>query len=134
MSHAKTASCVMCHLKCHLKCISLNTEELSSIINDSSWYCMRCITSALPFIGIDDDEEYMQALSCKDHFELNWDRLYDKLFNPLSVEENEFESPLDEIDPDSNFYSDLIYQSAALCKYYTEESFKSQFANSLGQC
>ena len=68
LSHAKTASCVMCHLKCHLKCISLNTEELSSIINDSSWYCMRCITSALPFIGIDDDEEYIQALSCKGHF------------------------------------------------------------------
>ena len=126
-------SCLVCQSKCHLKCISLHEEELSSIVNDSSWYCMQCISSALPFNSIDDDDEYIQALSSKDHFELNWDRLYEKLFNPLSIEDNELESPLDDIDPDSNFYNDLVYQSASLCKLYTEDSFRNQFANSSGQ-
>ena len=67
---------------------------------------MLCISDALPFINIVDDDEYLKAFSAKDHFELNWDLLYDKLFNPMSVSENDLELPLDEIDPDLNFYND----------------------------
>ena len=85
---------------------------------------MVCISRAFPFNCIDDDCEYLQALSSKDHFELKWDTLYDKLFNPLSISDNDMELPLDDIDPDLNFYNDLVYQSASLCKYFT---FRTHF-------
>ena len=96
---------------------------MSSLVNDCDWICPVCISDALPFIHIDDDLEFISSFSRKDHFEILWDDMSDKIFNPFSSSDDCFNSPLDEYDPDQNFYSDLAMHSNTICKYFTELSF-----------
>ena len=48
---------------------------------------------------------------------------------PFSISEKDFEFPLDDIDPDINFYNELMFQSISMCKYYSEESFNINFGH-----
>ena len=132
LSHAKKISCHICEGVYHLNCISVNAFEISTLILDPDWFCVACSTSLLPFNHIDDEEDFLEALSTRDHFELNWDSFRNLIFNPFSDEHNDFSIPTDDIDPDLNFYSDLAYHSASLCQYYTENKFLSNLVN--GQC
>ena len=88
---------------------------------------MTCISEALPFNQIDDDIEYLQALSHKDHFEIYWDSIYEKLFNPFTF--NEDDHFLDDVDPDDNFYNDIMTHSSSLCKYYLQDDFNKEILN-----
>ena len=125
LSHAKTISCIHCKCACHINCISVNNFEISSLVNDTSWICPICISDAMPFVHIDDDLEFILSFSFKDHFEIVWDEVSDKLFNPFSSNDNCIDSPLDEYDPDQNFYSDLAVHSSTICKYFTELSLNA---------
>ena len=123
LSHSKIISCIHCSNACHLNCISVNHFEMSSLVNDTSWICPNCISDAMPFVHIDDDIEFILSFSYRDHFEIIWEEISDKLFNPFSYNDNCIDSPLDEYDPDQNFYSDLAVHSNTICKYFTELSF-----------
>ena len=123
LSHSRTISCKSCLSKCHLNCISINDFEISSLISNSDWLCTKCISDTLPFVNILEDTDYYEALSLKDHFEVNWDRLSDRLFNPFTLSNDMANDPLDDIDPDQNFYSDMAAYSHSLCKYYSERTF-----------
>ena len=113
LPHAKQIRCVICLELCHVKCLSLNTKEQICILSCSSiWYCINCIGEALPFNNITDNEEFKDALFCKDHFDEYWDRFSYKLFEPLDSNEFDCISPLDEVDPDLNF---------ANCSYLQEK-------------
>ena len=77
----------------------------------TDWHCISCLSETLPFIGIVDDIEYLEALNVKDHFEICWDDIYEKLFNPFTLSANEHDLlPLDNIDPDDNYYNDVYCQ------------------------
>ena len=133
LSHAKTISCKSCFDKCHLKCISVNEFEISSLKSDNSWFCTKCICDNLPFVNIIEDSDFYEALILKDHFEINWDRLYDRLFNPFTLTDDMVNDPLSDLDPDQNFYSDMATHTQSLCKYYSEKTFnelaQAQFLN-----
>ena len=85
LSHAKFVTCAICSKKCHCKCISIKPNEIPLLMSSNEWYCFNCTCEALPFIHIDDDIEYIEALSTKDHFELYWDTMYEKCFNPFTL-------------------------------------------------
>ena len=123
LSHAKKISCKCCNDKCHLKCISVNDFEMSSLKSCDDWYCFNCMSDIMPFINIVEDSEFYDALSLKDHFEINWDNLYDRLFNPFTLSDDMPDDPMGDIDPDQNFYSDMAIHSHSLCKYYSERTF-----------
>ena len=124
LSHSCVISYCICHEKCHLKCISSNDEELCTIKTDvSQWFCITRVSSALPFNHYEDETEYKDALSCHDHFDRILESFSDKVFNPLLSDSMDIDLPLDDLDPDTNFYNDVLYQSTSLCKYYLEESF-----------
>ena len=130
LSHSCVISCCICHEKCHLRCISSNDEELCTIKTDfNQWFCITCVSSALPFNHYEDETEYRDALSCNDHFDRVLESFSDKVFNPLSSDSKDIDLPLDDLDPDTNFYNDVLYQSTSLCKYYLEESFKKELFN-----
>ena len=130
LSHSCVISCCICHEKCHLRCISSNDEELCTIKTDvKPWFCMICVSSALPFNPYEDETEYKDALSCNDHFDRVLESFSDKVFNPLSSDSKDIDLPLGDLDPDTNFYNDVLYQSTSLCKYYLEESFKNELFN-----
>ena len=123
LSLAKIISCSHCKKNCHLKCISVNSFEISSLKSSNDWYCFNCLGETLPFLNIVDDSEFIDALSLKDHFESNWDNLYDRLFNPFTLSDEMPNDPLGDVDSDQNFYSDMALYSQHLCKYYSEKTF-----------
>ena len=55
-----------------------------------------------------------------------WESFSDKIFNPLSSATTNTDLPLDDLDPDTNFYNDVAYNSVSLCKYYLEDCFKKK--------
>ena len=94
-----------------MKCLSLNNEEqLYIILISSSWYCCHCIGHVLPFNHTLDDDEFRDALCCDDNFDKDWDQFSYKLFDHMGSAEFENIYPLDEIDPDVNFYNELTYK------------------------
>ena len=129
LSHAKTAVCAVCHWKYHMNCISINENELTTILSaPNHWYCMFCMSSSLPFIHIKDEFEYEETLSARNKFDLTCESFQEKLFNPFSPKDKELDLPLDDLDPDSNFYNDITYHSSTLCNYYMEDTFKNEIA------
>ena len=127
LPHAKQIRCVLCFELCHVKCLSLNSEEQSCILSCSaSWYCCYCIGEALPFNNIIEDEEFKIALYCKDHFDEYWDRFSYKLFEPLDKNEFDCISPLDDVDPDLNFYHVIFQHMTMNCSYLHEQEFNDK--------
>ena len=115
---------VICHGECHTRCISLDNHELSTIMSTkNSWYCVSCISSMLPFVHIQDESEFQDALCVRDSFQLYWDSFSENVFNLLTGNDKEMDLPLDDLDPDTNFYNDIAYHSSTFCKYYVDDGF-----------
>ena len=124
LSHSRVIKCVICDGVNHIKCISLKTEEQLYILNSkSTWYCSKCLSSNLPFNHYADEDEFLNAIYVKDHFELNWDSLSQKLFNPFDFNDSDNDIPLNDADPDLNFYNEIFGSFSAICNYYQEDSF-----------
>ena len=127
-SYASTITCEICHGKCHTKCISLANHELSTIMStEDCWYCESCLYCVQSFVHIQDESEFQDAICVKDSFDLYWDSFSEKVFNPLTWKDMEIDLPLDDFDPDTNFYNDIAYHSSTLCKHYTDGEFLRDF-------
>ena len=48
------------------------------------------------------------------------------IFNPFELNDVEHASPLDEIDPDTNFHNGINYQLQSKCTYFKESLFKME--------
>ena len=118
LSHAKTITCTLCKQNYHCKCISIAESDIRELLSNNQWFCRQCMGNLLPFNHISDDSEFLQCLDHKDYFERNWESNYDRMFNPFTPSEgNDDIFHLDEIDPDNNFYNDMVYHSSSPCKY-----------------
>ena len=119
--HAKVIECKVCLGLCHIKCLSLNSEEQQHIVSSSScWYCCQCIGHVFPFNHILDDEEFRDQLCCEDVSVGDWEQFSYKLFDHVGYNENDDIYPLDEIDPDVHFHNELSYNLSSNCRYYHE--------------
>ena len=133
LSHSRTMKCELCYNHCHLKCISLNSDERSNIMRDTNcWYCHLCLSSVFHFNHIGDDSEFYKAIWTKDIWNVDLLDLSDKVFNPLENLDRELNDLLDEYDPDLNFYNEIYQKSMHKCDYLTESSFKDKL--SLSKC
>ena len=70
--------------------------------------CSICLSSNLSFNHYIDEDEFLNATYVKNHFWLHWDSLTQKLFNPFSFNRNESDIPLNDADPDLDFYNELF--------------------------
>ena len=82
LPHAKKLYCRICRKGCHLNCISINEREIHNLISENNWFCMVCMSYELPFFNIENDDEFLVAISEKDYFERHWDNVYEKIFPP----------------------------------------------------
>ena len=128
-SHSKKISCHICKTNCHIKCISLNPEETISISSSEDWICVTCSSNIFPFNHFFEDSDFYEAIYTKDHFDIDWDKLANLVFNPMSSDDVKISSPLDDIDPDDNFFNELAYHATTLCKYYNEDKFHTEVSN-----
>ena len=131
---AKVIECKVCLGLCHIKCLSLNSEEQQHIVSSSScWYCCHSIAHILPFNHILDDEEFRDTLSCEDVTDEDWKQFSYKLFDHMGNSKNDDIYPLDEIDPDVHFCNELSYNLSSNCRYYHEDVFKMEYSMSIFQ-
>ena len=129
--HSFNMRCDICHTMIHLKCLP-NVDKTESIYisrESSIWYCTRCIEHIFPFNHIHDDDDFLSTLA------ENWDlcdsipyeilKHQNQLFLPFDLNEN-FSSPLAEMDPDINYYNSQCNANLNSCDYYLENSFNKK--------
>ena len=128
LSHAKTIKCIICLETCHIKCITLNPEEqLDLLAQAPSWYCATCIGNTLPFNHFIDDDEFYQSLFTKDYLMPFMSNSPGDMFSPIDITLDNHESPLDDIDPDLNYYNELHFLNGVNCSYLNEDSLKKMY-------
>ena len=126
LSHARKINWFICCFYYHMKCISLDPNDLSNIeLNRSSWYCCNCITAIFPFIHIANNELFIFEVNSMD-FELKTiEDLSVKLFNPFEINNDDIYYPLCDIDPDAHYFNELNAHISQNCNYYYGHSFSS---------
>ena len=124
-NHAMIVECVSCHIRYHLKYITLECEHQAYILfHLLEWICETCNSLIFPFNQLESDNDFLHALNFIDNTAMLNDASL--IFNPFELNEIDDVSPLDEIDPDTNFYDSINYQLQSRCTYFNELSFKME--------
>ena len=81
------------------------------------------MAEAIPFYCLYNDDEFKTAITGLSlDVDFDYSSLSNKIFCPFEINE-EMNLPLNDIDPDYQYYSDTNYASNINCEYHTEESF-----------
>ena len=128
LSHAKRLICSFCNKPVHLSCLQ-NVSTVDSIYIDratSIWLCPKCVGNELPFNHFIENDEFIQAIS------ENWktlsnfpcSRVQGLDFNPFEINDDEILLPINQNDPDIQYFNDsTVLQNIGSCDYYLEDTF-----------
>ena len=116
--------CMNCKITYHAKCVHLDKDDIHNV---NFWYCSYCLGDILAYNHIDDDNEFYSTilegmLDCP----FNVHEMSKKVFIPFEIND-EFDTPLTEIDPDMQFYLESNYIKNTKCDYYIEDTFVKTF-------
>ena len=126
-SHSRQVCCNICDGKYHLKCFTLIADDQHMILdNISAWMCQYCQQCVFPFKWLDDDD-FMDAIrnNSSEYLEL-FENIEDVL-QIIECDEANTRLPIDDLDPDQNFYNDYRPDINCNCKYFNEDSFDTNF-------
>ena len=86
-------------------------------------YCSYCFGGIFEYNHIDDDNEFYSAI-LEEMLDLpfNVHDISKKIFVPFEIND-EFDTPLTEIDPDMQFYLESNYIKNTRCDYYIKDTF-----------
>jgi len=122
LSHSKVLKCNHCNCESHIKCYNL-TENEASIIHD--WFCKFCIYENIPFCNLEDTNEFQSAIySLYSDDPLDFNELDKLTFNPFEWNQDTT-TPMNELDPDLQYFSDPCYSNNYKCDYHLENSFNT---------
>ena len=113
--HCKQISCSLCCAIYHMKCISLVPNDLSELCQTPTWYCRNCLGELFPFNHIEDDKLFVAEINTFGLNAVSINSSFDLLFNPFELNEDDYYSPLCEIDPDVNFYNKISSHLGSSC-------------------
>ena len=133
LSHANQLQCKNCQSLVHIRCLPFIDKNDSIYKNRRTdvWFCTKCTNDIFPFNHYDDNEEFLIALS--DSWQgsgtVPFDKLSvdEKIFVPFEINEN-CDSPLDDIDPDLQYYVNNCNPTLNSSDYYLEESFNKKLS------
>ena len=121
LRHSKIACCCVCKSKFHVKFITLDHDiQISILRNSLTWYCHNCIIEIFPFNHIENDQTFLAEINSITLSE-RVAALSDVLFQPFELNDNDYYSPLFDIDPDINFYNKTDFHTGFNCNYYMED-------------
>ena len=119
--------CSKCKQTAHTSCYSIFSSEPFGV---TDWLCILCVGETLPFLHINDDEEFKKALyEFHNDIAIDFNFLNSLIFNPF--EHNTDRSLLCNLDPDIHYFSQTQYAGVGKCDYYTVESLKHYLSNNL---
>ena len=125
MSHSKVLKCEVCNHEYHIACCNINVDELPGI---DRWFCSICTQDCFPFYSIIEEDEYKSAIySLHTDKPINFYDLDQLTFNPFEWNQHN-NTPLNEVDPDIQYFSSPCFSSNQSCDYHTEDSFDKHMA------
>ena len=94
-----------------------------------------CVCSVFPYNHIENDDEFLNTIAKhlwhSDSAEINLTHFSDKVFNPFDLNDSYSANPLDDNDPDLNFYNEIHFHCASKCTYLTESKFKEYLSSNI---
>ena len=128
LAHSYHLICVSCKGVVHLNCLPKITRDdaIYTQRHLNQFYCTLCLNGMLPFNNL-DDEAFCEAISeiqlkqTPVSFQILQNQ--ELIFSPFDFNEKS-DTPLHDIDPDIQFYSDKY--SLHSCDYYLEEMFNDK--------
>ena len=98
-------TCSSCSCYCHIKCLSYPTNY-DTDADKHNWICKTCTQNILPFNHIEEDSEFMDAISesWTTSISLSFKSLSEKVFNPFVINSLENNISIFDIDPDIQFF------------------------------
>ena len=122
LSHSRIQKCVKCCCESHISCCNLTKEDSANI---KEWLCIYCVSNALPFCSIEDDNEFKSVIhSLVSDRPIDFEILDKLMFNPFEWN-CDIDTPLNDLDPDLQYFSNPSYSSNYSCDYHTEETFNN---------
>ena len=112
--------CMNCKITFHAKRVHSDKDDIHDV---NFWHCSYCLGDKLFYNHIDDGNElYFTILEGMLDCPFNVHDMSKKVFIPFEIND-EFDTPLTEIDPDMQFYLESIYIKNTKREYYTEDTF-----------
>ena len=91
----------------------------------NEWICKFCPYDTLPFCHIDDDNEFSSAIySLYSDKPLDFETLDKLLFRPFEWNQDTY-TPMNDMDPDLQYFSNPCYSNNNACDYFLEDTFNS---------
>ena len=132
LPHAKQIRWCICLLVYYIKCLSLKLEDQTKYLQHAdTWYCMLCLQEMFPFNCIEDDAVFISEIHATDLSTTTIESLDLCMFNPFMLNDDDFYTPLWEIDPDINFYNKIDSHLVSSCNYYMDSSFLSAVSKNI---
>ena len=118
--------CGSCISVYHAKCINWSRNDVAY---SEDWYCNKCLDCVLPFHHIEDLADFKAAIA-ENFVETNelYKNIDNMIFNPFEINDH-IETPMTEIDPDFQFFTDVQYIDSTQCDYYLEDKFISKISS-----
>ena len=129
LSHSPILQCFVCKKFYHVTCLPYVTKDdcLYTERETNQWLCIVCSKSEFPFNHYDDEIDFLNVLSelwfTYSH-NLSFESLTEKIFNPFELNNHHAPVPVDDIDPDIQYYNDIslgnVFHNS---NYFIEDSF-----------
>ena len=131
MNHSMSIKCNVCMSKYHIKCITLENEHITYLLNNQNeWYCSNCLKDCMPFSSIEDNFEFQATINqLNKNDEYNYCNQSDRIFHPFEQDDQDDELYLSDCDPDKNYFNILSHKISS-CNYYLESSFNEKIKDS----
>lgn len=128
LRHNRTITCTLCQEKTHVRCLGIIGEDELTHMSDinNNWSCTKCNRSIFPFMDLENDV-LANEITYASRMDMinNIDELNEMLFTPLELEELQSYDPLEDLDPDINYYNEITARLNLESTYYTPDLFNS---------
>ena len=131
-SHAITLKCTFCLLEYHIQCLGFSRDDYHNV--DNHWTCSPCNMCLLPF-NSHEDAEYATAiidLVITDHG-IDISHIETKCFNPFELNDEKYSIPTFQLDPDVQFYNEMVANINQNSNYFVEQTFNDSILDILGK-
>ena len=129
LSHSPILQCFVCKTFYHVTCLPYVTKDdcLYTERETNQWLCIVCSKSEFPFNHYDDEIDFLNVLSelwFTHSRNLSFESLTEKIFNPFELNDHHAPVPVDDIDPDIQYFNDIslgnVFHNS---NYFIEDSF-----------
>ena len=128
--HSYYMQCSVCLSYVHLNCVPMLSRDdpLYQNRNNTNWICTLCIEDAMPFVHLVDDNEFLRCTNANklSRLDMSIQELNKYLsFSPFELCADKISDQLQDVDPDTHFFS-AIPSLSRNSNYYDGETFNEK--------